>query len=412
MRKRYVARDKVSFANFDWSLYDYHPADDGGFWQLQPGYPPSDTLPSVIPLAVTNRSPVQQPKDIEWTCLSAACPSKPFKRKTDLDRHYKQAHADGISTPVAALGPPPSGDDVPMTGTGSVPPQVLASNPAAAAGAVGSPPPQDGSTNGKDAKEKEMFHCDYAACPRRTEGFSRKDRFRLHLQETHKEDDGLLLEQEARGKDFLVVEDVRSQGSADGEAHPDAAESRTLIKDPWFYWGDQQHSILQTWPSKNQKKVLVATQKQRNWRHSFTALYWVFDVESQSAEPLDPAHPEERVQLATWNAQSDAVVFTRSNNLFLRKLADDKVIPITTDGGPEYFYGIPDWVYEEEVFSGNSATWWSADGKHVAFLRTNETEVPEYPIQYFVSRPSGAEPQVGEENYPEVRQIKYPKVGS
>ncbi|CRK34836.1 hypothetical protein BN1708_016362, partial [Verticillium longisporum] len=336
--------DKVSFANFDWSLYDYHPADDGGFWQLQPGYPPSDTLPSVIPLAVTNRSPVQQPKDIEWTCLSAACPSKPFKRKTDLDRHYKQAHADGISTPVAALGPPPSGDDVPMTGTGSVPPQ-----------------------------------------------------------------DGLLLEQEARGKDFLVVEDVRSQGSADGEAHPDAAESRTLIKDPWFYWGDQQHSILQTWPSKNQKKVLVATQKQRNWRHSFTALYWVFDVESQSAEPLDPAHPEERVQLATWNAQSDAIVFTRSNNLFLRKLADDKVIPITTDGGPEYFYGIPDWVYEEEVFSGNSATWWSADGKHVAFLRTNETEVPEYPIQYFVSRPSGAEPQVGEENYPEVRQIKYPK---
>ncbi|KAL9949337.1 hypothetical protein ACHAQF_005388 [Verticillium nonalfalfae] len=181
-------KDKVSFANFDWSLYDYHPADDGGFWQLQPGYPPSDTLPSVIPLAVTNRSPVQQPKDIEWTCLSAACPSKPFKRKTDLDRHYKQAHADGISTPVAALGPPPPGDDVPMTGTGSVPPQVLASNPAAAASAVGSPPPQDGSTNGKDAKEKEMFHCDYAACPRRTEGFSRKDRFRLHLQETHKED--------------------------------------------------------------------------------------------------------------------------------------------------------------------------------------------------------------------------------
>ncbi|EEY18935.1 conserved hypothetical protein [Verticillium alfalfae VaMs.102] len=180
--------EKVSFANFDWSLYDYHPADDGGFWQLQPGYPPSDTLPSVIPLAVTNRSPVQQPKDIEWTCLSAACPSKPFKRKTDLDRHYKQAHADGISTPVAALGPPPPGDDVLMTGTGSVPPQVLASNPAAAAGAVGSPPPQDGSTNGKDAKEKEMFHCDYAACPRRTEGFSRKDRFRLHLQETHKED--------------------------------------------------------------------------------------------------------------------------------------------------------------------------------------------------------------------------------
>ncbi|KAM0332044.1 hypothetical protein ACHAQA_002313 [Verticillium albo-atrum] len=190
--------DKVSFANFDWSLYDYHPADDGGFWQLQPDYPPSDTLPSIIPLAVTNRSPVQQAKDIEWTCLSAACPSKPFKRKVDLDRHYKQAHADGISTPVAALGPPLPMEDVTMTGTGPVPPQVPATKPApkpaatASTAATASPPPQDSGTNGKDVKDKEKeastFYCDYAACPRRTEGFSRKDRFRTHLQETHKED--------------------------------------------------------------------------------------------------------------------------------------------------------------------------------------------------------------------------------
>ena len=73
---------------------------------------------------------------------------------------------------------------------------------------------------------------------------------------------------------------------------------------------------------------------------------------------------------------------------------------------------MPDWVYEEEVFAGNSATWWSDDGKFIAFLRTNESSVPEYPIQYFVSRPSGSEPAPGQESYPEVRQIKYPKAGA
>ncbi len=87
-------------------------------------------------------------------------------------------------------------------------------------------------------------------------------------------------------------------------------------------------------------------------------------------------------------------------------------MPITTDGGPELFYGVPDWVYEEEVFSGNSAMWWADDGRYLAFLRTNETMVPEYPIRYFVSRPSGRRPPKGLENYPETRKIKYPKAGA
>ena len=104
--------------------------------------------------------------------------------------------------------------------------------------------------------------------------------------------------------------------------------------------------------------------------------------------------------------------FVRENNLYLRKLASPDVIPITKDGGENLFYGVPDWVYEEEVFQGNTGTWWSTDGKFVAFLRTNESAVPEYPIQYFLSRPSGKKPLPGLENYPEVSQIKYPKPGS
>jgi dipeptidyl aminopeptidase len=36
--------------------------------------------------------------------------------------------------------------------------------------------------------------------------------------------------------------------------------------------------------------------------------------------------------------------------------------PITKDGDENLFYGVPDWVYEEEVFSGNTGTWWSDDG--------------------------------------------------
>jgi len=221
-------------------------------------------------------------------------------------------------------------------------------------------------------------------------------------------EDGLLLEQGVGGKDYLVVEDVRGK-NAD---HTATLDTKTLMKEGAFRYGNNGYTSARVFPSKDLKKVLIATDAQSNWRHSFTAKYWIFDVETQSAQPLDPNNIDGRIQLASWSPQSDAVVFTRDNNLFLRKLDTTVVTQVTTDGGSEYFYGVPDWVYEEEVFQTNSATWWAEDGKYIAFLRTNESEVPEFPIQYFVSRPSGVKPLPGEENYPEVREIKYPKAGA
>lgn len=221
-------------------------------------------------------------------------------------------------------------------------------------------------------------------------------------------EDGLLLEREGGSdKDYLVVEDVRS-----GKGDSPPIESITLMKYGSFNVNGVQVYPNRVWPSRDLKKVLVVSEEQRNWRHSFTGKYWIFDVDRQEAEALDPGEPGRRIQLASWSPLSNAVVFTRDNNLFLRDLSSQHVSQITHDGGSELFYGIPDWVYEEEVFSGNSATWWSEDGDFIAFLRTNETAVPQYPIQYFVSRPSGNIPPPGEENYPEVRQIKYPKAGA
>ncbi|TGO12449.1 hypothetical protein BTUL_0088g00250 [Botrytis tulipae] len=221
-------------------------------------------------------------------------------------------------------------------------------------------------------------------------------------------EDGLLLEQGSAGKDYLIVEDVRTQSpSAVG-----TLDTMTLMKNGYFEVAGRNLTPSKVYPSKDLKKVLVATDVQSNWRHSFYAKYWIFDVESQTAEPLDPVDLDGRVQLASWSPQSDAIVFTRDNNMYLRKLASPTVVQITVDGGPEFFYGVPDWVYEEEVFAGASATWWDDSGNYIAFLRTNESEVPEYPVQYFVSRPSGKDPLPGEENYPEVREIKYPKAGA
>ncbi|KAL1859324.1 hypothetical protein Plec18170_002440 [Paecilomyces lecythidis] len=222
------------------------------------------------------------------------------------------------------------------------------------------------------------------------------------------DEDGLLLER-GGGQDqgYLRVEDVRYR-NADAEHK----QTRVLMNSSYIHVNGETISPTEVWPSPDLKSVLVLSDQQKNWRHSFTGRYWLFDVESQTAQPLDPSDPNARVQLASWSPLSDAVVFTRKNNMYLRKLSSSEVVPITKDGGKNLFYGVPDWVYEEEVFSGNSVTWWAEDGKYIAFLRTDETTVPEYPVQYFMSRPSGKTPPPGLENYPEVRHIKYPKAGS
>lgn len=219
-------------------------------------------------------------------------------------------------------------------------------------------------------------------------------------------EDGLLLEKGVSGKDYLVVEDIRNKDKAGSKGHT------TLMKENSFKFGESYVYPSIAVPSKDFKKVLVTSDHQKNWRHSSTGLYWIFDVETQTGEPVDPENPHGRIQIASWSPQSDAVVFTRDNNMFIRKLDSKEVTQITQDGGAELFYGVPDWVYEEEVFSGDSATWWSEDGKYVAFLRTDESMVPTYPVQYFLSRPSGESPKAGEESYPEVRNIKYPKAGA
>ncbi|RDA88729.1 hypothetical protein CP532_4078 [Ophiocordyceps camponoti-leonardi (nom. inval.)] len=226
--------------------------------------------------------------------------------------------------------------------------------------------------------------------------------------------DGLLLEEGAPGKDYLVVEDVRSWAAGgDGKAADSSPPSRTLMKSSIFVYKGTRYSPDWLKPSPDLNKVLLAVDREKLWRHSFTAVYFILDVASGRVEPLVPHNDTARVQLASWSPSSDALSFTLDNDLYVRRLDDDSAADrVTTDGGPEYFYGVPDWVYEEEVLSERTATWWSSDGRYLAFLRTNETAVRTFPIDYYLYRPSGTSPAPGDEAYPETRHIKYPKPGS
>ena len=47
------------------------------------------------------------------------------------------------------------------------------------------------------------------------------------------------------------------------------------------------------------------------------------------------------------------------------------------------FNGVCDWVYEEEVISDTRAVWFSPDGKNVAWIEFNDTEVDLMPLEIY-----------------------------
>lgn len=82
-------------------------------------------------------------------------------------------------------------------------------------------------------------------------------------------------------------------------------------------------------------------------------------------------------------------------------------IRVTSTGTASLFNGVPDWVYEEEVFGNDYSLWWSPDSSKIAFLRLDETAVDEY--HFPIYNPTDDAHSVIP--YPEDVTIKYPKPG-
>ena len=155
--------------------------------------------------------------------------------------------------------------------------------------------------------------------------------------------------------------------------------------------GERLH--WQSWSlSADMEYVLFKTDYKKQWRHSSFGNYWVYRRSDSVTFPIIPPSNPPTISLVSWSPVGHGLAFVNKNDLYVlpgSELGADKpeVIRVTDDGSEVIFNGVPDWVYEEEVFSSDSALWWSPDGNTVAYLRSDEAAVPDYKLQYF--NPSG-----------------------
>ncbi|CAJ2505761.1 Uu.00g131550.m01.CDS01 [Anthostomella pinea] len=161
--------------------------------------------------------------------------------------------------------------------------------------------------------------------------------------------------------------------------------------------------MVEYWLRSDLSKVLFATNYTKQYRHSYFADYSILDVDSGDLTPLVEDQVGD-IQYAEFAPAGDAIAFVRGNNLFLKK--NGTISQTTDDGSLDMFNGVPDWVYEEEIFGSRSAIWFSPDGEVLTYLSFNETGVETFTVQYFMDNMEIAPV------YPDNLELRYPKVGT
>ena len=157
--------------------------------------------------------------------------------------------------------------------------------------------------------------------------------------------------------------------------------------------------------SPDEKTILFETQHKSIYRHSYTAVYYVCNLETKEIRPLSQGGPQQQPH---FSPDGKKVAFVREGNLFIVDLAANTETQITTDGKfNEIINGLPDWVNEEEFTTACSFDF-SADSKNLAWVRYDESQVPIYSMQMF----KGLMPEHKENDvYPGKYDYKYPVAG-
>ncbi|MFV8357171.1 S9 family peptidase [Flavobacterium sp. XS1P32] len=145
-----------------------------------------------------------------------------------------------------------------------------------------------------------------------------------------------------------------------------------------------------------EKLILIACNTNQIFRHSFTADYYLYDIANKKLKKLF----DFQVQEPTFSPDGKKIAYSKENNLFVYDVTTTTSTPITRDGQKNSIInGITDWVYEEE-FAFVKAFDWSADSKKIAYIRFDESQVPEFSMSMF-----------GKDLYPAMQTFKYPKAG-
>lgn len=148
--------------------------------------------------------------------------------------------------------------------------------------------------------------------------------------------------------------------------------------------------------SADESQILLATEVESIFRRSTLGKYYIYDTKTKQTTLV----AAEKIQEPTFSPDGTKLAYGYNNNLFIKDLKTGNTQQITFDGEKnKIINGITDWVYEEE-FGFVRAFEWNAGSDKIAFIRFDETNVPEFSMDVY-----------GQDLYQTQNVFKYPKAG-
>ena len=196
------------------------------------------------------------------------------------------------------------------------------------------------------------------------------------------------------GEYYTVLEEDKTSNtnSLVSYAYSNTLERKVLIDSNRF---PEKNKFSGYTFSNDEQKILLETLTDNIYRRSKQAIYWIYDIKTNSLEKLF----DQKVQEPLFSPDGSKVAYVYRRNLFIKNLELNIVKQITYDGDYQTINGITDWVYEEE-FGFVRAFDWSQDSNQIVYMRFDESNVPIFSMDVY-----------GNQTYPFPYMFRYPKAG-
>ena len=197
------------------------------------------------------------------------------------------------------------------------------------------------------------------------------------------------------GKEYVILNRDRGTGDTqiDVYSYKTGEKTRTLLSSADL---DGISSFQDFKFSEKEDKILLSTEVEPIFRRSSREVFYVYDVKTKALKKVS----DHKIQEASFSPDATKVAYVFENNIFILDLKNNNTTQVTQDGEiNKIINGVTDWVYEEE-FSFVKAFAWNPTGEKIAFLRFDESRVPEFSMDLY-----------GKNLYPTQNVFKYPKAG-
>ncbi|KAE9553491.1 hypothetical protein FO519_003283 [Halicephalobus sp. NKZ332] len=187
----------------------------------------------------------------------------------------------------------------------------------------------------------------------------------------------------------------------------DANKADTVSSRQLFLLGDQISKIAFEFNSDGRYAALSEF-AESGFRHSFKKFYKIAEYDrgrfiNRKSVGLTGSEP---LQTFVWNPAKGAkdFVYVYNNNIYYQNDPTNPTgaKPLTFTGSETLFYGIADWLYEEEIFNGEQPLWWSKSGNYLAFTMIDDSNITSVEIPMY-----NADLAI-----PTYKHIPYPKAGT